>query len=269
MSSKSSSRFAVAPRVGDAKSCSKPIPFPQNPEALWQETCRAAAEDFARIRASDPILAAMFAGVADTWGALFDHTRDRVPYVPPPVIESRYSEASLWRQPFADRLELLPGDGYDTSALTEEEYVAFMSWLYAGGWDVGRETRTLVFAVEDTLPHRLWVPPGRFDCLGEAVEEAKPKAKPISLIKVQKAKPAVVIPRFCRDSSGGVLCADPACRYVHADTIPRINMPCSFGEACGASDPTGVKRAACIRMHPGETWDDSMVIHRVIHRPAA
>jgi len=199
----------------------------------------------------------MFAGVADTWGALFDHTRDRVPYVPPPVIESPYSEASLWRQLFAERLELRTPDYYDTSALTEEEYVAFMTWLYAGGWDVENETRDLVFAVEDTLPRRLWVPPGRFDCLGCHDEEPKPKVQ-----KVQKAKPAVVIPRFCRDSSGGVLCADPACRYVHADTIPRIKEGCHFGAACGASNP--VKRAACIRMHPGETWDASMVIHRVI-----
>ena len=256
------SRFAAAPRVGDAKSSSKPIPFPQNPEALWQETCRRAKEDFARIRASDPVLAAMFADIADTWGALFDDRSDAVAYVPPPVTESPYSESSLWRQPFADRMELRTPDYYDTSALTEEEYVAFMTWLYAGGWDVEHETRDLVFAVEDTLPRRLWVPPGRFDCLGCLGEEPKPKVQTVQ--KVQKAKPAVVIPRFCRDSSGGVLCADPACRYVHADTLPRINMPCSFGAACGASDPTGVKRAACIRMHPGETWDASMVIHRVI-----
>jgi hypothetical protein len=41
-----------------------------------------------------------------------------------------------------------------------------------------------------------------------------------------------------------------------------VNQPCSFGAACGSSDPTGVKRSQCLHMHPGETWVEGMVINR-------
>jgi hypothetical protein len=81
-------------------------------------------------------------------------------------------------------------------------------------------------------------------------------------LTVPQMKKIGIVPRFCRTSA----CADAACRYVHADTIARINEPCNFGAACGASD-TG-KRALCIRMHPGEKWSADMVVHRPAPVPA-
>jgi hypothetical protein len=64
--------------------------------------------------------------------------------------------------------------------------------------------------------------------------------------------------RFCKE---GTACPTAGCRYVHGDTIPKINEPCRFGEGCGSGDPA--KRATCLRMHPGETWTPDLVIHRV------
>jgi hypothetical protein len=85
---------------------------------------------------------------------------------------------------------------------------------------------------------------------------------PLKTLEGRKA----TIPRFCR---AGAECADLECRFVHADTIPRINEPCKFGAECGASDPTGLKRSQCLRMHPGETWTAEMVIVRPPPAPAA
>jgi hypothetical protein len=64
--------------------------------------------------------------------------------------------------------------------------------------------------------------------------------------------------RFCRATA----CTEAGCRYVHGDTIPKMDKPCGFGATCGASDPTGLKRSQCIYMHPGEVWTADLCIHR-------
>lgn len=69
----------------------------------------------------------------------------------------------------------------------------------------------------------------------------------------------VPVKRFCRAVG---TCTEAGCRYVHEDTIPKIDRPCGFGAECGASDPTGLKRSQCLYMHPGETWTADLCIHR-------
>ena len=66
------------------------------------------------------------------------------------------------------------------------------------------------------------------------------------------------VARFCKE---GTACPTAGCRYVHGNTIPRVNEPCKFGEGCGSGD--AAKRATCLRMHPGETWTPELVIKRV------
>ena len=158
-------------------------------------------------------------------------------------------EASIWHQSFSRNLEAHCRDRYDLSALTEPEYEACMTWLYASGWYVAGG-RTNLEAYPADLPPRVWVA-DRFAALMEepAPAPAAPAAKP-------KAKKAATVPRFCRTAA----CADAACRYVHEDTMPRLNEPCAFGAACGGTDPA--KRALCIRMHPGETWTADLVVSR-------
>lgn len=66
------------------------------------------------------------------------------------------------------------------------------------------------------------------------------------------------VARFCKE---GRACPTAGCRYVHGDTIPRINEPCKFGAGCGSGDVA--KRATCLRMHPGEVWSADLAIKRV------
>ena len=66
------------------------------------------------------------------------------------------------------------------------------------------------------------------------------------------------VARFCKEAKA---CPTAGCRYVHGDTIPRVNEPCKFGAGCGSGD--AAKRATCLRMHPGETWTPELVIKRV------
>jgi hypothetical protein len=141
-------------------------------------------------------------------------------------------EAMLWSQPFAADLEMMnqAQDVYDCRRLTDDQYADFMTFLYANGWDVRHEERRFVQALSGTEPARVWVPP--------AVK---------------------FIPRFCREGEG---CEAQGCCYVHGDTIPKVKDECTFGAKCGASDPTGVKRALCIRMHPGEIWTSTSCVHR-------
>ena len=191
----------------------------------------------------------------------------RVPYVVPADFVTTGSAKDLWRQPFMQNMELLNAseDYYDTSFLTDAEYCAFMTWLCASGWDVISETRTLVEASESYYGvSRAWVPPapllGRFAALAP-IPESAPLHAEIQIQKPRANKKPCTVLRFCK---GGATCTEAGCRYVHGDTIPRTSEICSFGAACGASDPTGAKRSQCLRMHPGEIWDASMVIHRIV-----
>jgi hypothetical protein len=141
-------------------------------------------------------------------------------------------EEELWSQPFAADLEMMDQaqEVYDCRRLSDGAYADFMTFLYANGWDVRHEERRWVQASTGTEPARTWVPP--------AVKS---------------------IPRFCRE---GAECFKQDCHYVHGDSIPKVKEPCTFGAKCGASDPTGAKRALCIRIHPGETWTADLCVHR-------
>ena len=180
-------------------------------------------------------------------------------YVP----QTRLSMDDLSSQRFAINLEEVAPNTFDVTGLCHGEWCALMTWLYAAGWIIDPSTEThflghcaplLVFKPAD-LPPRIWVEPE--ECVRIQVapsQSAQPKPA-----KTAKTAKSVVIPRFCRAAA---CCEDTACRYVHGDTIPRLNEPCGFGATCGASDPTGVKRSQCLRIHPGETWTPQLVIHR-------
>lgn len=175
-------------------------------------------------------------------------------YVP----QTRLSMDDLRNQSFAINLEEVAQNTYDITGLCHGEWCALMTWLYAAGWIIDPATETpflghcaplLVFKPAD-LPPRIWVEPE--ECVRISVA-------PQTGIQTKTAKKPVVIPRFCRAATS---CEDTACRYVHGNTIPRLNEPCGFGATCGASDPTGVKRSQCLRLHPGETWTAELVITR-------
>lgn len=181
---------------------------------------------------------------------------------PTPAPRLRADWPDFYAQPWAEKVELRGSDYLDLSDLTEDEYEAAMSWIYFMGWSVSTyengmadETRLWVVCQPDTLPPRVWVRPNRFEGAAQLLAETAPVPVPVPV-----ARARIVIPRFCRDSAGGVACADPTCRFTHEDTIPRPNELCKFGDACGASDPA--KRALCIRMHPGEEWSEGMVVRR-------
>ena len=141
-------------------------------------------------------------------------------------------EEELWSQPFAADLEMMDQaqEVYDCRRLSDGAYADFMTFLYEKGWDVRHEERRWVQASTGSEPARVWVPP--------AVK---------------------YIPRFCREGSE---CFKQDCNYVHGDTIHKLKEDCTFGAKCGASDPTGAKRALCIRIHPGETWTADLCVHR-------
>lgn len=65
------------------------------------------------------------------------------------------------------------------------------------------------------------------------------------------------VARFCNEARA---CPTAGCRWVHGDTIPRIDEPCKFGATCGSGD--AAKRATCLRMHPGEKWTADLVVKR-------
>jgi len=171
-------------------------------------------------------------------------------------------EAVIWDQSFARNLDMYWSDAYDLRALTGAEYEACMSWLYDQGWEVQCEDRNGFQGWPLDLPPRVWVAPrapSRFDSLSSAGHQ-EPHAP-----RAPAGKKSAVVPRFCRASCGGVRCEDAACRYVHADTMPRLDKPCGFGAACGGTDPS--KRALCLYMHPGETWSADLVVKRPQPQP--
>lgn len=79
----------------------------------------------------------------------------------------------------------------------------------------------------------------------------------LGYIPMDVKKTSKTIPRFCRDATA---CTNKGCRYVHSDTISRINKPCGFGTECGKDNPT--KRIMCLYIHPGEEWSTDLVVHR-------
>lgn len=222
----------------------------------------------------DPEMAALDAPGA-CWGDLF---MGPLPVAPVPAeVEDRPlrgTESDLWSQPFAANLEVYTADVYDTRALTDDEWNAMMSWLYWKGWWVDDFERHWVSAEPDDLPARHWCPPRpetpepehevcagpcrRWEDADAPAAAAAPKAPKKKALRAAGLAPVPVM-RFCR---AGCACAEAGCRYVHGDTIPKVDKPCGFGAECGASDPTGLKRSQCIYMHPGEEWTADLCIHR-------
>ena len=158
---------------------------------------------------------------------------EAVPVAVEVEMDSSDAEMEMWKQPFAAALSLKNEtiDLYDCRLMSDDDYAAFMTYLYAHGWIVQHEERRWVQTVPWNEPARVWVPPA------------------------EKA----VVPRFCREAEE---CCTQDCRYVHGHTIPKVDRACGFGAKCGSSDPTGEKRALCIYMHPGEKWTAESCVHR-------
>ncbi len=176
---------------------------------------------------------------------------------PPPVV----SEDEFWSQPFTARLEEVWADTYNTSVLSDTEFHDLMSWLCAKGWEIVDVDRTDVKFYPGCGSPRRWNPATmsvedprhvRFVDL-EPEPEPAPMRSCCNPRTPRANKTPVTIPRFCREGSA---CSAAGCRYVHGNTIPRVNEPCSFGADCG-------KRSQCLRMHPGEVWTPELVITRL------
>lgn len=227
----------------------------------------------------DSVLAAMASGVR-SWADIMDDLTG-VP-VASVMVSAAPQQRRLntwddfWALPFAGRLREVWGDCYDCSSLSEAEWNDMMRWLFDAGWDVGQYDRNSVEFEEADGPRRAWIPPAELEAMLEeeaalrshrrhrhahghhchAAEKA-PVPVTVPAPAPAKTKAVVVVPRFCRE---GASCAKEGCRYVHGDTIPRVNKPCGFGEDCGKGD--AAKRAMCLYMHPGEEWAEGLVVHR-------
>ncbi len=159
-------------------------------------------------------------------------------------------------------------DIYDTSNLSDDQFRTVMEWLSQKGWNICEYERTWVSAYPAQNYSTNWV-----DVRGLLAEHAHHDGccstngngtkKVVALSAPgtdQGRRVAAPVPRFCKDAHA---CQKRGCAYVHGNTIPRLNEPCRFGAECGASDPTGVKRSQCLRMHPGEHYHPEMVVTRV------
>ena len=167
------------------------------------------------------------------------------------------TEEEFWGQSFTDNLEERIPDYFDTSALTDSEFHALLSWTYSKGWIVDICGRDSVKLVSDDGPSRRYIADDFWSVRAERGACCSHSHSHSHSNSNKKAKTST-IPRFCR----AAVCEEADCRYVHEDTIPKTNRPCGFGETCGASDPTGVKRSQCLFMHPGETWTTESCIHK-------
>ena len=162
-------------------------------------------------------------------------------------------QTDLFAQPFASNLDWSFADIYNTTRLTDAEYADCMTWLYDQGWEIVSETRAGFDGWPAGMPPRVWVAPASVSQTRQWSQAPAPRATG------PRAARAAPVPRFCRDSHGGVPCADPACRYVHADTIQCVDKCCGFDGRC-----SGDKRLTCVYMHPseGQVWSADLVVHR-------
>ena len=160
-------------------------------------------------------------------------------------------EISVRAQHWSEKIEEVMPTYYKLSELDNNEYADAMTWLYDQGWHIDVEERAFVRAWPANLPPRVWIAPIREFCCGD-----------LSPCKKEKApKPVKLVQRFCRERGGGVHCGFEGCRFIHEDTIPRVNKPCQFGNTCG-------KREGCLFIHPDETWVEDMVLTRPVPVPA-
>lgn len=185
------------------------------------------------------------------------------------------AESEFWSQPFAANMEMPFSDTYVLERLSDEEYAACMTWLYDQGWAVEYEDRACVNALPSNLPPRVWVSQVHAELVAEgqsrfaALAPGAPAAvavthHPVPGRRARAPRPQVTVQRFCRDSRGGVPCADPACRYVHADVLQCVNEVCGFDKPEEGKCCTGDKRTLCTRMHPseGQVWSADLVVAR-------
>lgn len=230
----------------------------------------------------DAILAAMSDGT-QTWGDIVaEHSGTATPLILPaaaPVVRRANTWDDFWALPFTAGLRELWGDCYDCTSLSDPEWEELMRWLFDAGWDVGSYDRNGVEFEEDNGPRRVWVPPSELEAMMEeeaalrrrrdrhcghshAAPAAHPKPAGASAAPAPAKEPrkkSGTVPRFCREAEA---CKEEGCRYVHGDTIPRVNKPCGFGADCGKGDVA--KRALCLYMHPGEEWVEGLVIRRPV-----
>ena len=268
--------------------------------ALPAVTAETPAEFFARLGREDPILAAVSNGlswfeaengedgpIAKASKARIEAERParearaaarlvaedeaeaaRIALLPPPPTaaeqEEQYlsvchrSEEEFWAQSFTQNLDERIPDYFDTTGLTDDEFHAMLTWVYANGWQVDVCGRDSVKLVSDDGPSRRYIPDNFWEVRSFGTAHSCDHSH-----KHDKKAKTSTIPRFCR----AAVCEEADCRYVHADTIPKTNRACGFGEGCGASDPTGVKRSQCLFMHPGETWTTESCIHKPAVKP--
>jgi hypothetical protein len=146
----------------------------------------------------------------------------------------RTMEDALWDQPFSSYLEERYHGLFDCGSMPERDYAAFMQWLFSNGFEACAQShRGLVRASWADLPARHWKP-----------------------TQAAKWRPQEgTIQRFCIKCPPGQVAE--GCKYVHGDVIHRVNFPCKFALTC-----KGTKRAACLHMHPDETWTPDMVVRR-------
>lgn len=214
------------------------------------------------------ILAQMYAGTVRWSDLLCDDT--------PAVLPSFGSSSSMFVRPdptteadfksaFADfPMEERIADIYDTSALTNDQFRAVMEWLCQNGWNVDECERGWVSAWPAQNYRTNWVDVRGLLTPPVAEEDHCCTTKKVVALSApgsdEGRRVAAPVPRFCREAHA---CQKRGCAYVHGNTIPRLNEPCRFGAECGSSDPTGVKRSQCLRMHPGEHYHPEMVVKRV------
>jgi hypothetical protein len=219
-----------------------------------------------------PVLAALHRGDL-LWGDInTDKTEDElrpwVPHDPEPDPETclyvvpdtdawASAESELWKQPFSENLENPYSSNYDLSRMSEEHYRSFMKWIYQHGFYVEEFGRHGCYATPIGAGARSWPVCEPASATTTTASAAPRLSAPGTDAGRRRAAP---VPKFCKD---GKKCKKAGCEYVHGDTIRKVPKPCGFGAACGASDPTGVKRKQCLYMHPGETWTPESVIHRL------
>ena len=152
--------------------------------------------------------------------------------------------AALFAHPFTAAMVELNEDVYDLTAVTDTDFAALMTWLYAGGWGFATETRATI------------------DLCPPASAEAKSRVW-FWDTNLYGVKPRVVITRFCRE---GEACPHKAttCNFTHGDMIHCVNKACGFDKPAEGKCCAGEKRKTCIFMHAseGQIWSPALVVRR-------
>ena len=155
--------------------------------------------------------------------------------------------AALFAHPFTAAMVELNEDVYDLTAVTDTDFAALMTWLYAQGWGFATETRATI----DLCPP-----------VSVSTEAAKSRVWSWNTAPYGP-KPKPVIPRFCRD---GKACPnkETTCHFTHGDTIPCVDKACGFDKPAEGKCCSGDKRKTCIFMHAseGQVWSPTLFVRR-------